>query len=140
MIAARPGEVIINRETVNRVGAGPLLGLNKKYGGSNANKPKTAKVQTAMGGGFVLPTFQGGGMVGGPSMVEVPSFVDKQASDYDEGEETPNVRTPSPDGEEEKKEQKQMASSAGGGDLNPGDTAESRFNDLMKSTDPQDWS
>ena len=137
MIAARPGEVIINRETVNRVGAGPLLGLNKKYGGSNANKPKTAKVQTAMGGGFVLPTFQGGGMVGGPSMVEVPSFVDKQASDYDEGEETPNVRTPSPDGEEEKKEQKQMASSGGGGDLNPGDTAESRFNDLMKSTDPQ---
>lgn len=137
MIAARPGEVIINRETVNRVGAAPLLGLNKKYGGSNANKPKTAKVQTAMGGGFVLPTFQGGGMVGGPSMVEVPSFVDKQASDYDEGEETPNVRTPSPDGEEEKKEQKQMASSGGGGDLNPGDTAESRFNDLMKSTDPQ---
>ena len=115
MIAARPGEVIINRETVNRVGAGFFLGLNKKYGGSNANKPKTAKVQTAMGGGFVLPTFQGGGMVGGPSMVEVPSFVDKQASDYDEGEETPNVRTPSPDGEEEKKE-KQMASSGGGGE------------------------
>ena len=137
MIAARPGEVIINKETVAHLGAGYFLGLNKKYGGSNANKPKTAKVQTAMGGGFVLPTFQGGGMVGGPSMVEVPSFVDKQASDYDEGEETPNVRTPSPDGEEEKKEQKQMAASGGGGDLNPGDTAESRFNDLMKSTDPQ---
>ena len=137
MIAARPGEVIINKETVAHLGAGYFLGLNKKYGGSNANKPKTAKVQAAMGGGFVLPTFQGGGMVGGPSMVEVPTFVDKQASDYDEGEETPNVRTPSPDGEEEKKEQKQIASSGGGGDLNPGDTAESRFNDLMKSTDPQ---
>ena len=124
MIAARPGEVIINRETVNRVGAGPLLGLNKKYGGSNANKPKTAKVQTAMGGGFVLPTFQGGGMVGGPSMVEVPSFVDKPASEYDEGEETPNVRTPSPGGEEEKKEQ-EIASAGGGegGPVAPGSTA-----------------
>ena len=73
MIAARPGEVIINKETVNRVGAGHFLGMNKKYGGSNANKPKTAKVQSAMGGGFVLPTFQGGGMVGGPSMMELPS-------------------------------------------------------------------
>jgi len=124
MIAARPGEVIINRETVNRVGAGPLLGLNKKYGGSNANKPKTAKVQAAMGGGFVLPTFQGGGMVGGPSMVEVPSFVDKPASEYDEGEETPNVRTPSPGGEEEKKEQ-EIASAGGGegGPVAPGSTA-----------------
>ena len=124
MIAARPGEVIINRETVNRVGAGPLLGLNKKYGGSNANKPKTAKVQTAMGGGFVLPTFQGGGMVGGPSMVEVPTFVDKQASDYDEGEETPNVRTPSPGGEEEKKEQEIVSAGGGeGGPVAPGSTA-----------------
>ena len=123
MIAARPGEVIINRETVNRVGAGPLLGLNKKYGGSNANKPKTAKVQTAMGGGFVLPTFQGGGMVGGPSMVEVPSFVDRPASDYDEGEETPNVRIPSPGGEEEKKEQEIVSAGGEGGPVAPGSTA-----------------
>ena len=124
MIAARPGEIIINRETVNRVGAAPLLGLNKKYGGSNANKPKTAKVQTAMGGGFVLPTFQGGGMVGGPSMVEVPTFVDKPASEYDEGEETPNVRTPSPGGEEEKKEQEIVSAGGGeGGPVAPGSTA-----------------
>jgi hypothetical protein len=63
MIAARPGEVIINKETVNRVGAGHFLELNKKYGGSNANKPKTAKVQSAMGGGFVLPAFSSGGLL-----------------------------------------------------------------------------
>ena len=63
MIAARPGEVIINRETVNRVGAGYFLGLNKKFGGSNANKPKMAKVQTASGGGFVLPAFSSGGLL-----------------------------------------------------------------------------
>ena len=63
MIAARPGEIIINKETVNRVGPGFFLGLNKQYGGSNANKPKTAKVQTASGGGFVLPAFSSGGML-----------------------------------------------------------------------------
>ena len=123
MIAARPGEVIINRETVNRVGAGYFLGLNKKFGGSNANKPKSAKVQTAMGGGFVLPTFQGGGMVGGVSMTEVPSFVDTPKSEYNEGEETPSVRTPSPGGEEEKKEQEVVQSSGGGGSIAPGATA-----------------
>jgi len=122
MIAARPGEIIINKETVNRVGANYFLGLNKQYGGSNANKPKMAKVQTAMGGGFVLPTFQGGGMVGGVSMTEVPSFVDTPKSEYNEGEETPNVRTPSPGGEEEKKEQEVVQSSGGGGSIAPGAT------------------
>jgi hypothetical protein len=65
LIAARPGEVVINKETVDRVGAGFFLSLNKKYGGPNANKPKVAKnVQAASGGGLVLPAFANGGMIG----------------------------------------------------------------------------
>ena len=70
LIAARPGEVVINKETVNALGAPFFLSLNKKYGGSGANKPKIAKgVQTASGGGLVLPAFSSGGEVGG----ETPS-------------------------------------------------------------------
>jgi GH24 family phage-related lysozyme (muramidase) len=66
LIAARPGEIVINKETVNAVGADHFLGLNKQYGGANANKPKTVRgVQTASGGGLVLPAFSNGGMVGG---------------------------------------------------------------------------
>ena len=67
MIAARPGEIVINRETVNAVGADHFLGLNRLFGGPGANKPKTASVQAASGGGYVLPTFSSGGMVGGES-------------------------------------------------------------------------
>ena len=65
MIAARPGEIVVNRETVNAVGADHFLGLNRLFGGPGANKPKTAKVQAASGGGYVLPAFSSGGMVGG---------------------------------------------------------------------------
>jgi len=66
LIAAQPGEVVINKPTVDALGSDFFLSLNKKYGGSNANKPKLAKnVQTAAGGGLVLPAFAGGGMVGG---------------------------------------------------------------------------
>lgn len=123
MIAARPGEVIINKETVNRVGAGYFLGLNKKFGGSNANKPKMAKVQTASGGGFVLPTFQGGGMVGGASDTGTISFTDKPDSSYDEKEETPNIRVP--DKEEQKEEEKITGGGAAtsGGAVAPGAVA-----------------
>jgi len=64
LIAARPGEVVINKETVNALGADYFLGLNRQHGGSNANKPKTAKVQAASGGGLILPAFSNGGMVG----------------------------------------------------------------------------
>ena len=101
MIAARPGEIVINRETVNAVGADHFLGLNKLFGGPGANKPKTAKVQAASGGGYVLPAFSSGGMVGAE---EVPAFVDKPASEYNEGEETPNVRIPSPEDQEKEEE------------------------------------
>ena len=123
MIAARPGEIIINKETVNRVGPGFFLGLNKQYGGSNANKPKTAKVQTASGGGFVLPTFQGGGMVGGASDAGTVSFTDKPDSSYDEKEETPNIRVP--DKEEKKEEEKITGGGAttSGGAVAPGAVA-----------------
>ena len=65
MIAVRPGEIVVNKETVDAVGADHFLGLNKMFGGAGANKPKTATVQTASGGGLVLPAFSSGGMVGG---------------------------------------------------------------------------
>ena len=70
MIATRPGEIVINRETVNAVGADHFLGLNRLFGGPGANKPKTAEVQAASGGGYVLPAFSSGGMVGGESSYE----------------------------------------------------------------------
>ena len=56
LIAAQPGEIVINKKTVDAVGSEHFLGLNLQYGGPGANKPKTAEVQTASGGGFVLPT------------------------------------------------------------------------------------
>jgi hypothetical protein len=66
LIAAQPGEVVINKPAVDALGAPFFLGINKKYGGSGANKPKMAKgVQTASGGGLVVPAFKGGGEVGG---------------------------------------------------------------------------
>ena len=64
LIAAQPGEIVINKRTVDAVGADHFLGLNRQYGGPNANKPKTATVQTASGGGVVLPAFSNGGQVG----------------------------------------------------------------------------
>ena len=64
LIAAQPGEIVINKKTVDAVGPEHFLGLNQQYGGPSANKPKTAKVQTASGGGIVLPTYSSGGLVG----------------------------------------------------------------------------
>ena len=60
MIAVRPGEIVVNKETVDAVGADHFLGLNKMFGGAGANKSKTATVQTASGGGLVLPAFSSG--------------------------------------------------------------------------------
>jgi hypothetical protein len=65
LIAAQPGEIVINKRTVDAVGADHFLGLNQQYGGAGANKPKMAKVQSASNGGFVLPAFSSGGMVSG---------------------------------------------------------------------------
>lgn len=53
LIAARPGEIVINKETVDAVGAEPFLYLNQQYGGPGANKPKMGRL------------FAGGGIVGG---------------------------------------------------------------------------
>ena len=65
LIAAQPGEIVINKPTVNALGPEFFLALNKKHGGSGANKPKMAKnIQTAAGGGLVLPAFSSGGQVG----------------------------------------------------------------------------
>ena len=69
LIAAQPGEIVINKKTVDAVGSEHFLGLNQQYGGPGANKPKTATVQTASDGGIVLPTFSDGGMV--PDVVSV---------------------------------------------------------------------
>ena len=63
LIAAQPGEIVINKKTVDAVGSEHFLSLNQQYGGPGANKPKTATVQTAFGGGIVLPTFSSGGIV-----------------------------------------------------------------------------
>ena len=60
LIAAQPGEIVINKKTVDAVGSEHFLGLNQQYGGPGANKPKTATVQTASDGGIVLPTFSDG--------------------------------------------------------------------------------
>jgi hypothetical protein len=81
MIAARPGEIVINRETVNAVGADHFLGLNRLFGGPGANKPKTASVQAASGGGYVLPAFSSGGMVGGEPVLGEPSEDYKKEGD-----------------------------------------------------------
>lgn len=52
LIAARPGEIVINKETVDAIGAEPFLYLNQQYGGPGANKPKMGRL------------FNSGGQVG----------------------------------------------------------------------------
>jgi hypothetical protein len=85
LIAARPGEVVINKETVDALGANYFLSLNKKYGGSNANKPKIARnVQTASGGGLVLQAFANGGRVGETNEKPVGgSYMGRRSSQID---------------------------------------------------------
>lgn len=53
LIAAQPGEVVINKRTVDAVGADTFLSLNRYYGGSGANQPKFGRL------------FNTGGIVGG---------------------------------------------------------------------------
>ena len=151
MIAARPGEVIINKETVNRFGPGFFLGLNKKYGGSNANKPKMAKVQAASGGGFVLPAFSSGGLIAPGEQRDKETTPQSLGLPKDATEQEIKAAYDAKHGEgayEKKIKAKQSETGTDfkvspseslvpSGDLNPSDTAGSRFNDLMKSTDPQ---
>ena len=48
-----PGEVVMNKPTVNAVGAENLLALNKIFGGPNANRPKFGMVTGYQNGGYV---------------------------------------------------------------------------------------
>ena len=49
MIIAQPGEVVMNKKTVDAVGANNLLALNRQYGGPGANKPKMGKLYNTGG-------------------------------------------------------------------------------------------
>jgi predicted chitinase len=73
-IIAQPGEIVINKPTVDAVGADHFLGLNRMYGGPGANKPKMGRIQTATAGGMVLQKFQSGGMVGMSYPSGTPQF------------------------------------------------------------------
>jgi len=73
-IIAQPGEIVINKPTVDAVGADHFLGLNRMYGGPGANKPKMGRIQTAAAGGMVLQKFQSGGMVGMSYPSGTPQF------------------------------------------------------------------
>ena len=49
LIAAQPGEIVINKRTVDAVGADTLLNLNRYYGGPGANQPKMGRLFTSGG-------------------------------------------------------------------------------------------
>ena len=54
LIAAQPGEVVINKPTVDALGKNFFLSLNSRYGGAGANVPKMHNnIQLAAGGGVV---------------------------------------------------------------------------------------
>lgn len=54
LIAAQPGEVVINKPTVDALGKNFFLSLNSRYGGAGANVPKMYNnIQLAAGGGVV---------------------------------------------------------------------------------------
>ena len=55
LIAAQPGEIVINKKTVEAVGSDTFLTLNRYYGGPGANQPKLGRL------------FNTGGEVGGQS-------------------------------------------------------------------------
>lgn len=57
LIAAQPGEIVINKKTVEAFGPSYFLSLNKKYGGPNANKPKRSN------GALAVKRFNVGGEV-----------------------------------------------------------------------------
>jgi hypothetical protein len=66
LIAARPGEVVMSKEAVDKYGANFFLDLNRKGGGTNVPR-MVNNIQLASGGGLIKKTiksFQGGGMIG----------------------------------------------------------------------------
>ncbi len=44
LIAAQPGEIVINKRTVDAVGADTFLNMNRYYGGPGANQPKMGRM------------------------------------------------------------------------------------------------
>jgi hypothetical protein len=44
LIAAQPGEIVINKRTVDAVGADTFLTMNRYYGGPGANQPKMGRM------------------------------------------------------------------------------------------------
>jgi hypothetical protein len=66
LIAAQPGEIVINKRTVDAVGADTFLGLNRHYGGSGSNQPRFGRL------------FKNGGVVGS-NKVQIPKI---SAADY----------------------------------------------------------
>ena len=68
LVAAQPGEIVMSKRAVDKIGADKLLAMNKEGGGDN--KPRfinAGNIQTASGGGSVVQTImamQGGGSVG----------------------------------------------------------------------------
>lgn len=67
LIAAQPGEVVINKAAVDAVGADRLLALNSTYGGSNANRPSYSSGIRLANTGGMIEAFRNGGKVGGGS-------------------------------------------------------------------------
>ncbi len=65
LIAAQPGEVVINKAAVNAVGADRLLALNSAYGGPNANRPSYSNNIRLANTGGLIEAFRNGGRVGG---------------------------------------------------------------------------
>ena len=68
MIVAQPGEIVMNKKTVDAVGAENFLAMNRQYGGPGANKPKMGKLYNT--GGVV-----GGGILPGTGTVMAPRTV-----------------------------------------------------------------
>ncbi len=68
LVAAQPGEIVMSKRAVDKIGADKLLAMNKEGGGDN--KPRfinSRNIQRASGGGSVVQTImamQGGGSVG----------------------------------------------------------------------------
>ena len=66
LIAARPGEVVMSKEAVDKYGSNFFLDLNRRGGGTNVPR-MVNNIQLASGGGIIKKTiksYQGGGMLG----------------------------------------------------------------------------
>ena len=76
LIAAMPGEVVINKPTVDALGADTFLSLNRYYGGFGANQPRFGRFKS---GGIVgkILKLRGGGS---PARAENPKMPSSRAA------------------------------------------------------------